>query len=154
MASSLASLVMLSSGWDKQESHAKLFCSQWPVARVSFFTERTQYQAIWLRMNKNVICVRSTSRARAVLFSCVQYNSNWSNRHIKRCFSGTYWSVFQPSQGTHTKLSHFIAVIKKGSFLSWAGDGLFFADWKFVSSFTQQKSTRIRQCNSMEKKYA
>lgn len=49
-----------------------MLCSQWPVARVSFFTEGTQYQAIWLRMNKNVICVRSTSRARAVLFSsCV-----------------------------------------------------------------------------------
>lgn len=46
-----------------------MLCSQWPVARVSFFTEGTQYQAIWLRMNKNVICVRFTSRARAVLFS-------------------------------------------------------------------------------------
>lgn len=68
MASSLASLVMLSSGWDKQETHAKLFCSQWPVARVSFFTERTQYQAIWLRMNKNVICAHSSLRACVVLF--------------------------------------------------------------------------------------
>lgn len=84
----------------------------------------------------------------------VQYNSNWSNRHIRRCSSRTCWSVCQPWQGTHIKLLHFIAVTKKGSFLSRAGDGLFFAHWNFVASFTQQKkSTRIRQGGSMEKKY-
>jgi len=39
---------------------------------------------------------------------CTQYNSNWSNRRIKICFSGTYWSVFLPWQATHIKLLHFI----------------------------------------------
>lgn len=130
--------MMFISGWDKQETHAKLLCSLWPVARVSFFTERIQYQAIWMRMNNSVICILSTLRARVVLF-CSPVIQLQSSTHITR---GFYWSAVQSWQGTHMQHLLFIPMIRKGSVFSWTEDDLFFDCWKCVSSLTQQNRTK------------